>query len=179
MLVQVVYVCSTSNVHTLEKVYGFRFICRSIVDVKTHKFHSRISKRKCYLRNSLSECDRTIHSGRWLEFRRHKGVFQRTRRMVHIIPLASDGDGNHISVNGALQVGSTSNIDEIKLKLNKALQSEDISNGLVQSIHDAARSIELALIEHSKLPKSSWFPKTWLGVENNAWIKSLSYQVQY
>uniref|UniRef100_A0A804LSJ7 LETM1-like protein n=1 Tax=Zea mays TaxID=4577 RepID=A0A804LSJ7_MAIZE len=118
----------------------------------------------------------TIHSGRWLEFRRHKGVFQRTRRMVHIIPLASDGDGNHISVNGALQVGSTSNIDEIKLKLNKALQSEDISNGLVQSIHDAARSIELALIEHSKLPKSSWFPKTWLGVENNAWIKSLSYQ---
>uniref|UniRef100_A0A804LSJ8 LETM1-like protein n=1 Tax=Zea mays TaxID=4577 RepID=A0A804LSJ8_MAIZE len=167
---------STSNVHTLEKVYGFRFICRSIVDVKTHKFHSRISKRKCYLRNSLSECDRTIHSGRWLEFRRHKGVFQRTRRMVHIIPLASDGDGNHISVNGALQVGSTSNIDEIKLKLNKALQSEDISNGLVQSIHDAARSIELALIEHSKLPKSSWFPKTWLGVENNAWIKSLSYQ---
>lgn len=96
--------------------------------------------------------------------------------MVHIIPLASDGDGNHISVNGALQVGSTSNIDEIKLKLNKALQNEDISNGLVQSIHDAARSIELALIEHSKLPKSSWFPKTWLGVENNAWIKSLSYQ---
>ncbi|CAD6264426.1 unnamed protein product [Miscanthus lutarioriparius] len=167
---------STSKVHTLEKVYGFRFVCRSIVDVKSYKFHSRISKRKCYLRNSPSECDRTIHSARWLEFRRHKGLFQRTRRMVHIIPLASDDDGNHVSVNGAPQVGSTSNIDEIRLKLNKALQSEDISNGLVQSVHDAARSIELAFIEHSKSSKSSWFPKTWLGVENNAWIKSLSYQ---
>lgn len=98
--------------------------------------------------------------------------------MVHIIPLASDDDGNRASVNGAQQVGSRSNIDEIRLKLNKALHSEDISNGLVQSIHDAARSIELAFIEHSKSSKSSWFPKTWLGVENNAWIRSLSYQVQ-
>ncbi|KAJ1268910.1 hypothetical protein BS78_07G169500 [Paspalum vaginatum] len=112
----------------------------------------------------------------WLEFRRQKGLFQRTRRMVHIIPLASDDDGNGVSVNGAAQVGSTSNIEEIRLKLNKALQSEDISNGLVQSIHDAARSIELAFIDYSKSSKGSWFRKTWLGVENNAWIKSLSYQ---
>lgn len=96
--------------------------------------------------------------------------------MVHIIPLASEDDVNGVSVNGAPQVGSTSNIEKIRLKLNKALQTEDISNGLVQSIHDAARSIELAFIEHSKSSKSSWFPKTWLGVENNTWIKSLSYQ---
>ncbi|CAL5013063.1 unnamed protein product [Urochloa decumbens] len=167
---------STSKVYTLEKVYGFRFVCRSIVDLKSQKYHPRISKRKCHLRSSASECDRTIYSARWLEFRKQKGVFQRTRRVVHIIPLASDDDGNSVSVNGAPQVGSASSMEEIRLKLNKAFQSEDISIGLVQSIHDAARSIELAFIEHSKSSKSSWFPKAWLGVDNNAWIKSLSYQ---
>ncbi|RCV31552.1 hypothetical protein SETIT_6G187300v2 [Setaria italica] len=167
---------STSKVYTLDKVYGFRFVCRSIVDLKSQKFHPRISKRKCHLRSSTPECDRTIHSARWLEFRRQKGIFQRTRRIVHLIPLASDDDGNSVSVNGAPQVDSASSMEEIRLKLNKAFQSEDISNGLVQSIHDAARSIELAFIEHSKSSKSSWFPKTWLGVDNNAWIKSLSYQ---
>ncbi|KAF8747781.1 hypothetical protein HU200_013191 [Digitaria exilis] len=167
-------VCSTSKVYTLEKVYGFRFVCRSIVDLKSQKFHPLISKRKCHLRTSTSEC--TIHSARWLEFRRQKGVFQRTRRIGHIIPLASNDDGNSISVNGVPQVGSASSMEEIRLKLNKAFQSEDVSNGLVQSIHDAARSIELAFLEHSKSYQGSWFPKAWMGVDNTAWIKSLSYQ---
>ncbi|XP_062192700.1 uncharacterized protein LOC133896167 isoform X2 [Phragmites australis] len=166
----------TSRVYTLEKVYGFRFVCRSIVDLKTQKFHPRISKRKCYLKNSPSECDKIIHSARWLEFRSQKGIFQRTRRIVHIIRLASDDDSNGVSVNGVPQVGSISDMEEIRLKLDKALQTEDISSGLVQSIHDAARSIELAFLDHRKSSKDYWFPKTWLGVENNAWIKSLSYQ---
>ncbi|XP_062195536.1 uncharacterized protein LOC133898805 isoform X2 [Phragmites australis] len=167
---------STPKVYTLEKVYGFRFVCRSVVDLRSQKFHPRVSKRKCYLRNSPSECDKIIHSARWLEFRRQKGTIQRTRRIVHIIPLASDDDGNSVSVNGVPQVGSTSDMEEVRLKLDKALQTEDISSGLVQSIHDAARSIELAFLDHSNSSKSSWFPQTWLGVENNAWIKSLSYQ---
>jgi len=175
-MAQRVCVCRTSKVYTLEKVYGFRFVCRSIVDLKSQKFQPRISKRNCHLRSSTLECDRTIHSARWLEFRRQKGVFQRTRRILHIIPLASNEDGNSVSVNGAPQVGSASSMEEIRLKLNKAFQTEDISNGLVQSIHDAARSIELAFTEHSKSSKGSWFPKTWMGVDNNAWIKSLSYK---
>jgi len=37
----------------------------------------------------------------------------------------------------------------------------------------------LAFIEHSKSSKGSWFPKAWMGVDNNAWIKSLSYKVEY
>ncbi|GJN03821.1 hypothetical protein PR202_ga21303 [Eleusine coracana subsp. coracana] len=168
-------VCSTSKIYSLEKIYGFRFVCRSTVDLRSQKFHPRISKRKCYLRNSPAECDRVINA-RWLEFRRLKGTFQRTRRVVHIIPLASDDDSNGVSVNGAPQVGSNSGMNEIRLKLDKALQTEDISNGLVQSIHDAARSTELAFLENSKSLKGSWLSKAWLGVDNNAWIKSLSYQ---
>jgi hypothetical protein len=171
-------VCSTSKVYTLERVYGFRFLCRSTIYLRSQKFHPLISKRKCCLRNSPAECDKIINAG-WLEFRRLKGTFQRTRRIVHIIPLASDDDGNGVPVNGVSQVGSTSGMEEIRLKLDKALQTEDISHGLVQSIHDAARSIELAFLEHEKSTKGSWFSKAWIGVDNTAWIKSLSYQVEY
>jgi hypothetical protein len=92
--------------------------------------------------------------------------------------LASRDDGSGVSVNGVPQVDPASQMGEIRLQLDKALQNEDISTGLVQSIHDAARSIELAFLDHTKSLSSSWFPKTWLGVDNSAWIKPLSYQVE-
>jgi hypothetical protein len=82
-----------------------------------------------------------------------------------------------VSVNGVPKVDPASQMEVIRVKLDKALQNEDISTGLVQSIHDAARSIELAFLDHSKSSSNSWFPKTWLG-DNNAWIKPLSYQVK-
>ncbi|XP_010235233.1 uncharacterized protein LOC100844293 isoform X3 [Brachypodium distachyon] len=167
---------STSKIYTLEKVYGFRLVCRSVVDPRSQKLHPRIYKRKCYLRSSPSECEKIVYSARWLEFRRQRIPFQRSRRPVHNIPLASQDDGNGVSVNGAPQVDPASQMEEMRVKLDKALQNEDISTGLVQSIHDAARSIELAFLDHSKSSNNSWFPKTWLGVDNNAWIKSLSYQ---
>ncbi|XBI00286.1 hypothetical protein VPH35_129378 [Triticum aestivum] len=167
---------STSKICTLDKVYGFRFICRSVVDLRSKKFHSQISKRKCYLTSSPSEFEKIILSARWLEFRRQRIAFQRTRRRVHSIPLASQDDGSGVSVNGVPQVDPASQMKEIRVKLDKALQNEDISTGLVQSIHDAARSIELAFLDHSKSSIDSWFPKMWLGVDNNAWIKALSYQ---
>ncbi|KAF7101581.1 hypothetical protein CFC21_102872 [Triticum aestivum] len=117
-----------------------------------------------------------VYGFRWLEFRRQRIAFQRTRRRVHSIPLASQDDGSGVSVNGVPQVDPASQMKEIRVKLDKALQNEDISTGLVQSIHDAARSIELAFLDHSKSSIDSWFPKMWLGVDNNAWIKALSYQ---
>uniref|UniRef100_A0A0E0AWR2 Uncharacterized protein n=1 Tax=Oryza glumipatula TaxID=40148 RepID=A0A0E0AWR2_9ORYZ len=166
----------TSKIYTLEKVYGFRLVCRSVVDLRSQKFHTRVYKRKSYFRSSASECEKIIHSARWLEFRRQRVAFQRTRRTIHLIPLASQDDSSGLSVNGSPQVDSASEMDDIRVKLVKALQSEDISTGLVQSIHDAARSIELAFLDHSKSSKNSWFPKEWLGVDNNEWIKPLSYQ---
>ncbi|CAM0911544.1 unnamed protein product [Alopecurus aequalis] len=167
---------STSKIYTLEKVYGFRFMCTSVVDLRSQKLHSRISKRKCFLRSSPSEFEKIVYSARWLEFRRQRIAFQRTRRSVHNIPLASQDDGSGVSVNGVPQVDQASQMKEIRVKLDKALQKEDISTGLVQSIHDAARSIELAFLDHNKSSVNSWFRKTWFGVDNNAWIKPLSYQ---
>uniref|UniRef100_A0A0D9X907 LETM1-like protein n=1 Tax=Leersia perrieri TaxID=77586 RepID=A0A0D9X907_9ORYZ len=167
---------STSKIYTLEKVYGFRLVCRSVVDLRSQKLHPRISKRKCYFRSSASECEKTVHNSRWIEFRRQRVAFQRSRKIIHLIPLASQDDSSGLSVNGSPQIDSASEMDNIRVKLVKALQNEDISTGLVQSIHDAARSIELAFLDHSKSSKDSWFPKQWLGVDNNEWIKPLSYQ---
>ncbi|KAL5219714.1 hypothetical protein ABZP36_024427 [Zizania latifolia] len=167
---------STSKIYTLDKVYGFRLVCRSVVDLRSQKLHPRISKRKCYFKSLPLECEKIVHSARWLEFRRQRVAFQRTKRIVHIIPLASQDDNSGLSINGSPQADSASKMDEIRVKLVKALQTEDISTGLVQSIHDAARSIELAFLDHSKSSKNSWFPKTWLGVDNNEWIKPLSYK---
>uniref|UniRef100_A0ACD5Y7Q7 Uncharacterized protein n=1 Tax=Avena sativa TaxID=4498 RepID=A0ACD5Y7Q7_AVESA len=169
-------VASTSKIYTLEKAYGFRFACRSAVDLRNQKLHSRISKRKCCLRSSPSEFEKIVYSARWLEFRRQRIAFQRTSRSVHTIPSASQDDGSGVSVNGVPKVDPATQMEEIRVQLDKALQNEDISTGLVQSIHDAARSIELAFLDHSKSSMNSWFPKAWLGVDNNAWIKPLSYQ---
>ncbi|KAG8087353.1 hypothetical protein GUJ93_ZPchr0010g11299 [Zizania palustris] len=168
----------TSKIYALEKVYGFRLVCRSVVDLRSKKFHPHISKRKCYFRSSPSECEKIIHTARCLEFRRQRvaSAFHRTKRIAHIIPLASQDESGGLSVNGSPQVDSAIEMDEIRVKLVKALQSEDVSSGLVQSIHDTARSIELSFLDHSKSSKYSWFPKTWLGVDNNEWIKPLSYQ---
>lgn len=95
--------------------------------------------------------------------------------MVKLSPLASTDDG--ITVNGKPQASSSNDLEEMRVKLDQSLQGEDSRSGLIQSLHDAARVFELAIKEHSALSRSPWFSKTWLGVDKNAWVKTLSYQV--
>lgn len=92
-----------------------------------------------------------------------------------LFPLASAEDG--VTVNGSPQTSTGTDVDERRIKLNQSLQDEDYSNGLVQSLHDAARVFELAIKEQGSLSKLSWFSTAWLGVDRNAWVKTLSYQV--
>ncbi|RRT63955.1 hypothetical protein B296_00042260 [Ensete ventricosum] len=94
--------------------------------------------------------------------------------MTQSVALASTDDS--VVVNGTPQATSNSEVGEMSIKLDEYLQGDDLSSGLVQSIHDASRAVELAIQEHSSLSKSSWFSKAWLGVDKNAWIKRLSYQ---
>lgn len=91
------------------------------------------------------------------------------------MPFASSDDG--VAVNGTPQTSSSSGMDDLRMKLTQSLQGEDLSSGLVQSIHDAARAIELAIQEHSLSSKTFWFSKAWLGIDKNASVKTLSYQV--
>nr|GMC79446.1 uncharacterized protein LOC109149932 isoform X1 [Ipomoea batatas] len=64
----------------------------------------------------------------------------------------------------------------MRMKLDLSLQSEDNSSGLLQSIHDAARLFELGIKQQGSLSSMSWFSTAWLGVDNTAWVKVLSYQ---
>ncbi|XP_044509278.1 uncharacterized protein LOC123228112 isoform X2 [Mangifera indica] len=97
----------------------------------------------------------------------------KSRRVGHFLPLASADDG--VTVNGSPQASTDTNVEEIKVKLNQSLQGKDCCDGLVQSLHDAARVFELAIKEQGSQSNMAWL-STWMGVDRNAWIKTLSYQ---
>lgn len=101
--------------------------------------------------------------------------YHKTRRMRHLFPLSSADDG--VTVNGSSPASTGSNVEEMRVKLNQSLQGEDYGDRLVQSLHDAARVFELAIKEQVLLSKLSLFSMAWLGVDRNAWVKTLSYQV--
>lgn len=97
--------------------------------------------------------------------------------MEHLLPFASADDG--VTVNGSPQPSSGSDVEEMRVKFDQSLQTEDYNTGLVQTLHDAARLFELAIKEKISLSKISWFSTAWLGVDKNSWIKALSYQVHH
>lgn len=95
--------------------------------------------------------------------------------MSRFVLFASMDDG--VKVNGTPKTRSVSKVQEIRLKLDQSLQDVGFGVGLIQSLHDAARAVEMAVIEHNSSLKTPWLSKAWLGVDRNAWVKTLSYQV--
>lgn len=93
------------------------------------------------------------------------------------MPFASADDG--VTVDGSSQASTSGDVDEIRVKLDQSLQNEEYNSALIQSLHDAARVYELAIKEQSSASKSSWFSTAWLGIDQNAWVKALSYQVRF
>lgn len=102
-------------------------------------------------------------------------TFRKSRRMEYLPPLQSADDG--VAVNGSPQATTSTDIEGMRVKPSQSLEGEDHSEGLVQSLHEAARIFELAIKEQVSLAKISWFSAAWLGVDKNAWVKTLSYQV--
>lgn len=107
--------------------------------------------------------------------RKKSFTFCKSRKIEHLLPLASTDDG--VTVNGTPEASTASNVEEMRVKLNQSLKGKDYTDGIVQALHEAARVLELALKEHSSLSKYSWFSTAWIGVDMSAWIKTLSYQV--
>ncbi|XP_064985204.1 uncharacterized protein LOC135583914 isoform X1 [Musa acuminata AAA Group] len=150
-----------------------KFLCQGMADRNQHIFYCWFSKKR-FSRHVRSEYGKANPTCGWLEIKTiHSPIYQ-ARRMTQSIALASTDDS--VVVNGTPQATSNSEVEEMRIKLDEYLQGDDLSSGLVQSIHDASRAVELAIQEHSSLSKSSWFSKAWLGVDKNAWIKRLSYQ---
>ncbi|KAK7355417.1 hypothetical protein VNO80_14672 [Phaseolus coccineus] len=101
-------------------------------------------------------------------------VFSKSRRRVHLLPLASSDDG--VAFNGSLQASTGTDLEKKRVKLNRSLEDEELCDGLVQALYDAARVYELAIKEHKSFSRMSWFSTAWLGVDQNAWVKALSCQ---
>lgn len=49
---------------------------------------------------------------------------------------------------------------------------------LVHAVHESARVFLVGLQKQKTLASKPWFPLKWPGVDKNAWIKALSYQVR-
>ncbi|KAI3822714.1 hypothetical protein L1987_10311 [Smallanthus sonchifolius] len=101
-------------------------------------------------------------------------IYYKSRRARHVLPFASADDG--LTVNGSSQVSASGDVEEMRVKLDESLQNEEYNSALIQSLHDAARAYELAIKEQSTASKLSWFSTAWLGIDQNAWVKALSYQ---
>ncbi|WOL02491.1 hypothetical protein Cni_G11210 [Canna indica] len=149
-------------------------LCQGMADLHQNIFCCQFSKRKFHVKHVGSEYYKLNRTCGWLEIKKKNSPIYQARRIAHYIPHASMDDG--VVVNGAPQTTSDSEVEEMRIRLDECLEGEDLSSGLVQSIHDAARAIELAIQEQTSSSQSSWFTKAWFGVDKNAWVKRLSYQ---
>ncbi|KAF6165830.1 hypothetical protein GIB67_012727 [Kingdonia uniflora] len=131
-------------------------------------------RQRWVAKHTLLEYDKHNRTRRWGQSRKHDPISCRLRRLGNFPVFASADDG--VTVNGTPQASSASDMEEMRAKLNQSLQGKDYSDGLIQSLHDAARVFELAIKEQSSLSKLSWFSTAWLGADQNAWVKALSYQ---
>lgn len=152
---------------------GNYYFSRKVVGLDHLIYNQCNTRRRCHAKFYLlrgGSCDLTCIS----DSMKHR-INPRTSRILHLLPFASAEDG--VSVNGSSRPTTSSDMEEMRLKLDLSLQVEENGSGLVQSLHDAARVIELGLRQQSSLSRLSWFSTAWLGGDRTGWIKVLSYQV--
>ncbi|KAG2334555.1 hypothetical protein Bca52824_005735 [Brassica carinata] len=152
---------SSSNPCLSRMSIGTFISCRKVVELDYISNFSGNSSRRLFVTYDVLESKKV-------------GWCKSQRRMQPFLRASSD-DG--VAVNGTPQSrASDDDVEEMRAKLSGSLQDEYSCGELIQSLHDAARSFELALkkkISSSKLP---WFSAAWLGVDRNAWVKTFSYQ---
>ncbi|XP_057507018.1 uncharacterized protein LOC130790121 isoform X2 [Actinidia eriantha] len=148
------------------------FFNKKLVDLDHLLFNWSYSKKICRIKLSLLAGNNLSHC-QMMKFRKKCSSSRKLRR-GYFSPFASADDG--VTINGSPQTSSSSEVNEIRVKLDQSLQSQDYDDGLVQSLHDAARAFELAIKEQSSSLKIPWFSTAWLGVDKNTWVKALSYQ---
>ncbi|XP_030448933.1 uncharacterized protein LOC115671493 isoform X3 [Syzygium oleosum] len=165
---------SSSNPWMSQKPIRTHFSCKSVVSLNYLITNWKYSTKRCCLRVAISEKNSYSLNYVFMGTRRGCSSLPNTRRLGQLYPLASSNDG--VTVNGRPQASTSSDVEEITVKLDRSLQGEDYTDGLVQSLHDAARICELAIKERSSQSKISWFTTAWLGVDRNSWVKTLSYQ---
>ncbi|XP_031493332.1 uncharacterized protein LOC116259598 isoform X2 [Nymphaea colorata] len=174
MALKLRYGASSSNPQMAPRVTGLHFICKELFHLNG-PFHHKDGRRwRCCLKHGPLIFDTGSFFGSMVGPCRRYSRVTKARRMPVWLQSAPSDDG--LAVSGTSAANPRDDMEEMRIKLNQSLQGEDSSDGLVQSIYDAARVFELAIKEHSPVSTIPWFSKAWIGVDKNAWIKSLSYQ---
>ncbi|XP_037494364.1 uncharacterized protein LOC105635877 isoform X2 [Jatropha curcas] len=165
---------SSSNPCLSRNSIGTRVSCERVAHLDYILSSWGNSRKRCLLRHAFFMTNYRNLSYKLAAYRKSKWGYSKTKRLRHLLPFASADDG--VTVNGSPTASKNTNVDEMRVKLNQSLQGEDYGDRLVQSLHDAARVFELAIKEQASLSKLSWFSTAFLGVDRNAWVKTLSYQ---
>ncbi|KAF8118782.1 hypothetical protein N665_0002s0092 [Sinapis alba] len=165
---------SSSNPCLSRMSIGTFVSCRRVVDLDYVLNFSGNSRSRLFLTYDVLE-SKNYCFHRNLFGNKKISWYKPRQRTMRPFLLASSDDG--VAVNGTPQSRARDDdVEEMRAKLTGSLQDEYNCDELIQSLHDAARSFELALkkkISSSKLP---WFSAAWLGVDRNAWVKTFSYQ---
>ncbi|KAI3706540.1 hypothetical protein L6452_24347 [Arctium lappa] len=149
------------------------FCHKKVAAVDYLLFNKVYSRRRCQISLCLLEGTLGL-SPRSIETRLSCSTHGKSRRRRQFLPFASADDG--VTVNGNPQTSTSGEVEELRVKLDRSLQNEEYNSALIQSLHDAARVYELAIKEKCSASKLSWFSTAWLGIDQNAWVKALSYQ---
>ncbi|KEH24161.1 uncharacterized protein [Medicago truncatula] len=149
---------------------------------------TKVLSLHCHLLNegrSLKKRRLTHHALFWnltsdnvlVDYRNFSLKFYRPKRKVKNLLFVSSDEG--VSVNEDSDGSSTSNntdLEKMRVKLNRPLVEDDFCDRLLQCLYDAARVFELEIKEQNSLSRQSWFSIAWFGVDRIAWEKTLSYQ---
>ncbi|KAI3716601.1 hypothetical protein L1987_67587 [Smallanthus sonchifolius] len=150
------------------------FFHKKVAAVDYLLFHKVYSRKRFQIRFCLLEDGTLGFSSIPVDSQLSCLTYNKSRRTRRFLPFASADDG--ATVNGSSQVSTSQNVEGMRVRLDESLRNEEYNSGLIQSLHDAARVFELAIKEQSSASKLSWFPTAWLGIDQNAWVKALSYQ---
>ncbi|KAI3823351.1 hypothetical protein L1987_04786 [Smallanthus sonchifolius] len=150
------------------------FFHKKVAAVDFLVFHKVYSRKRFHIKFCLLEDGTLGFSSIPVDSQLSCLTYNKSRRTRRFLPFASADDG--VTVNGSSQVSTSQNVEGMRVRLDESLQNEEYNSGLIQSLHDAARVFELAIKEQSSASKLSWFPTAWLGIDQNAWVRSLSYQ---
>ncbi|XP_057976816.1 uncharacterized protein LOC131163965 [Malania oleifera] len=165
---------SSSNLWSSQRSSRSHFFCKKVANVDHLLCSWGTSRKKCLMKDTVLYDNNHNLSCQLMAFSKYCSVFCKSRNVGGLLPFASADDG--VTVNGSTQASTSGDVEEMRVKLDQALQTEDYSDGLVQSLHDAGRIFELSIRRQSMSQKISWFSTAWLGIDKNVWVKALSYQ---
>lgn len=117
---------------------------------------------------------------------RNAGVWPGCRKLVRGVARGASSSSSSTEA-AAFEEGTTVETREKSSSVTKAggrfetrtnLGDGDQGKSLLQALHEVARVVRVGLQKQKTLASRPWFPQKWFGMDKDAWMKSLAYQVR-